>query len=295
MNALVRVLVTPAELLYRGINRLRRALYRAGVLRAKRLPKPVISVGNIAAGGAGKTPAVIAIGRFLLDRGLRVAVLTRGYGRSGAGGIVTSLDATKYGDEPTLIKKHLREADVIVGSNRYINGLQVRCDVYLLDDGFQHLQLHRDLDVVIDVHDSWFQREGRSALRDADIVIPRRLRLQVPAMLRGKPLYAFSGLANNEQFFDSLRAAGLTLVGTRGFADHHSYSAADVAEIRRTSRSLGAQAIVTTEKDAVKLAGDAIMPDAAESGRLDGDAIVALAATFEVEPDVLERILAAIR
>src|SRR6185503_20070004 len=79
------LLLKPLELLWRGVNRARRALYRAGILKAKRLPRPVISVGSIAAGGAGKTPATIAIARFLRSRGYKVAVLTRGYGRAGAG------------------------------------------------------------------------------------------------------------------------------------------------------------------------------------------------------------------
>lgn len=296
MNALLRVLAKPPELLYRGINRVRRSLYRAGVLRAKRLPKPVISVGNIAAGGAGKTPAVITIARFLVARGLRVAVLTRGYARSGGGGIVTSLDVTKYGDEPVLIKMAVPDAQVIVGANRYENGLSIDCDLFILDDGFQHLQLHRDFDVVIDVHDAWFHREGRSALRHADAVIPRRLRLAVPPALRGKRVYAFAGLANNDRFFADSRAEGLTLAGTRGFADHHPYTAGDVAAIRAAARRAAAEAIVTTEKDAVKLAGDAIMAGAAtESAVAGGDAIVAIPAAFEVKPDVLARILAVIR
>src|SRR5205085_7990955 len=103
--AVVIVLLKPAELLYRGINRLRRALYRQGILKAKRLPRPVISVGNIAIGGAGKTPAVIAVARFLAARGNKVCVLTRGYGRPGEGGRVEALDAARYGDEPVVIKK----------------------------------------------------------------------------------------------------------------------------------------------------------------------------------------------
>lgn len=272
MNPLVKA----AELLYRGVNRVRRALYRAGVLRAKRLPKPVISVGNIAAGGAGKTPAVIAIGRALLDRGYRVCILTRGYGREGAGGRVETLDAARYGDEPVLIKKHLDNTDVIVGSNRHKNGSLINCDVYLLDDGFQHLQLHRDLDVVIDVPDAVFHREGRSALRDADIVIPRRLRLEIPPAVRGKRLFAFAGLANNRQFFDALP----NVAGTRGFPDHHRYTAGDLEAIREAARDAGAESIVTTEKDAVKIADGAIIP---------------IPAVFELEPAVIDRIAAAIR
>lgn len=246
------------ELPYRGLNRVRRALYRAGVLRAKRLPKPVISVGNVSAGGAGKTPTVIAIARYLAGRGLRVAVLTRGYGREGAGGRVTELDAQKYGDEPVLIKR-AANVDVIVGSNRYENGLAVTADVYLLDDGFQHLQLHRDLDVVIDHPNARFLREGPGALRHADIVIPRRLKLSVPRL--EQPAFAFAGLADNEQFFDALRARGVELMGTRGFRDHHRYTQGDIDEIKRAAEG---HPIVTTEKDAVKIADDAIIPIPAE-------------------------------
>ena len=91
-------LLKPVELLYRGVNRLRRALYRRGVLRARRLPAPVISVGGIAVGGSGKTPAVMAIAAALVARGLRPAVLSRGYGRAGEGGAVTSLDPDRFGD-----------------------------------------------------------------------------------------------------------------------------------------------------------------------------------------------------
>src|SRR2546423_1108756 len=133
----VTILLKPFELLWRGVNRFRRALYRRGVLKAKRLPKPVISVGSITAGGAGKTPATIAIGEYLIARGWRVAVLTRGYKRSGAGGRVTEPDAAKFGDEPGLLT---RIGDVIVWSNRYEKGVQVKLDGYFLDDGFQPLR-----------------------------------------------------------------------------------------------------------------------------------------------------------
>ncbi len=268
-------LLKPVELLYRGVNRARRALYRAGILRAKRLPKPVISIGNVSMGGAGKTPTVIAIAQFLIERGHRVAVLTRGYGRSGEGGEVTELDPERFGDEPVLIKKSAPNAIVFVGSNRYDNGIQINCDVYLLDDGFQHLQLHRDLDVVIDTPPAGWRREGPSALRDADMVIPRRLRTLVPPGITRA--FAFSGLANNDQFFDSLRAAGVELAGARSFPDHYRYTATDVEAIKHAARNAGAATIVTTEKDAVKLR--------------DG-AIIAVPSRMEIEADVLERIAA---
>jgi tetraacyldisaccharide-1-P 4'-kinase/lauroyl/myristoyl acyltransferase len=268
----VSVLLKPIELLYRGVNRTRRSLYRAGVLKAKRLHRPVISIGNLAAGGAGKTPAVIAVCRFLSSRGLRVAVLTRGYGRADDSytGIVASNDAEKYGDEPVLIKRSTN-ASVLVGSNRYENAREFDCDVFVLDDGFQHLELHRDFDLVVDAP-ARFYREGRSALRDADAVVPRKLRLNIPDALRGKPLFAFAGLADNEQFFSSLRDSGLELAGTRGFRDHHRYTSADLERLRRDANGA---TLVTTEKDAVKIN--------------DAD-IVAIGAEFVMPDDVLEKI-----
>ena len=266
-------LLKPAELLYRGVNRARRALYRRGVLKTRRLERPVISIGNIAAGGTGKTPAVIAVCRELAARGLRVAVLTRGYGRvdAAASGLVQDVN---HGDEPYLIKSSTN-CDVIVGTNRYVKAREYLrgndCDVFVLDDGFQHLRLHRDLDVVLDAP-ARFYREGRSALSHAGVVIPRRLRTVVPDELRGRRVFAFAGLADNEQFFQSLRE--LEVVGTRGFRDHHRYTAADLDALRRAAK--GAR-LVTTEKDAVKI---------------DASDVTAIPAVFEIDAAVLERIAA---
>lgn len=266
-----------AELLYRAINRLRRFLYRLGVLRSKRLPVPVVSIGNRSVGGSGKTPATIAIAQALQAHGLRVAVLTRGYGRRGEEqGPVTSLDTERFGDEPVLIKS--KNIDVIVGRNRYENGLRYSADVFLLDDGFQHLQLHRDCDVVIEAP-ARFYREGRSALRDADIVLERKIRAVNGDAVRGKRVFAFSGLANNAQFFETLRNLGAEVAGTAEFSDHHSYTLAELRAIRNAAR--GAELIVTTEKDAVKI-GPA-------------DDMMALRIEMEIGNEVIEQILERIR
>ena len=263
-----------AELLYRGVNRVRRALYRAGLLKPKRLPVPVISIGAIAAGGSGKTPAVIAIAGALAQRGLRVGVLTRGYRRAGEGGVIDTLDPDRFGDEPVLIKKRQPSVEVIVGVNRYDNAIRKSVDVFVLDDGYQHLQLYRDLDVVID-SPGGFLREGRSALRYAGMVLRRDIRPIVPEGLRGKRIFAFAGLADNRQFFGSL---GLNLVGTRSFPDHHRYAASDLDEIKGLARAAEADAIVTTEKDAVKISDPQI---------------IAIPADFMIDPASLERIVAA--
>ncbi|MFY9825962.1 MAG: tetraacyldisaccharide 4'-kinase [Thermoanaerobaculia bacterium] len=149
---------SPWQLLYGGIHRLRRRWYRQ---RAHRLPRPVISVGNLHWGGSGKTPLVAAIAAHLRDRGLAVCILTRGYGSRGRGVRVVSagqgplLDARTAGDEPALLAAELPGVAVVVGPDRYTAGLEAlrrldpAPDLFLLDDGFSHLALARDLDLVV--------------------------------------------------------------------------------------------------------------------------------------------------
>ena len=281
MNALT----APAQAIYLAINRARRSLYGRGILRSRQLPRPVVSIGNLSAGGAGTTPAVIALATELVNRGAGVAVLTRGYGRSGKGaGLVDCLDADRYGDEPVLIKKRVHNVDVIVGAKRYENAVRYlrdhSCDLFLLDDGFQHLQLARDLDIVIDAAGAAFYREGRSALRDADIVVPRRITLAVPPSVRGRKAFAFAGLASTEQFFQSLRDAGVDVCATMTFPDHHRYLPADIQAVDDAAAASGAEVIVTTEKDAVKL---------------DRHDIIAIPADFVFDPSVIDRVAALLR
>ena len=269
-----------AQAAYLAVNRLRRNLYRRGVLRSRRLPRPVVSIGNLSTGGAGKTPAVIAICNELSRRGARVAVLTRGYGRTDTAGdgLLDSLDAARFGDEPVLIKKRTVNTDVIVGANRYENAIRYlgnnSCDLFVLDDGFQHLQIERDLDIVILGGERQFQREGRSALADADIVVERRIRILIPPAAAGKSVFAFAGLADPNQFFEQLRAAGLDVRGTMSFPDHHRYLPHDLQRIDDAAASSAADLVVTTEKDAVKLERRDIIPIPAE---------------FVFEPAVIER------
>lgn len=271
MNSLLK----PLELAYRAVAGLRRGLYRRGTLRPRRLPRPVISVGNIAFGGTGKTPTVIAIAVQMVRAGARVAVLSRGYGRrSHEMAVVAGQDPDRYGDEPVLISRAVPQAVVAVGADRFqLGNLVLRereCDVFLLDDGFQHLPLHRDLDVVIDDRGAALLRESRSALSDADIVLVRNgsgeftLQLQPsavvidgqqrsPESLRGARLLVFSALAENEQFFEVCRSLGADLVGTRSFPDHHRYSSSEIERLRAEARRSGAM-LLTTEKDQVKTA-----------------------------------------
>jgi tetraacyldisaccharide 4'-kinase len=278
----VNPLLRAAEAVYMSVNGARRWLYRQGMLQGRRLPRPVVSIGNITAGGAGKTPAVIALANALTARGIRPAVLTRGYGRpSDEAGVVRAADPDRYGDEPVLIKMNTNNVDVIVGKKRYENATEYlrenSCDIFILDDGFQHLQLHRDLDIVIDAPGS-FHRERRSALRHAGIVISRRLTIRIPKEAAGRPLFAFAGLASPQQFFDSLRASPLVdLRGTLSFPDHHRYTPADLERVRQAAQRAGAEVIVTTEKDAVKTGS--------------GD-IIAIPAEFTLDREVVEQVAA---
>lgn len=276
-------ILKPAELLYQTINGMRRWLYRRGAIGPRRLPRPVVSIGNLSVGGSGKTPLTIRVVGILTDQGLRVAVLTRGYRRTGKDdwAVVDSADAARFGDEPVLLARRLPESSVVVGADRYLSGMAfletADCDVFVLDDGFQHLQLHRDLDIVIDDRGARWNRESKRALADADICITRVDSLQDAARdgwflgavepaavrqrgqrrplgeIRGVRCVAMAGLARNERFFAMLEKVGAVIVKTWSFPDHHDYSAADLEAVEDSRLSSGAELIVTTEKDAVKL------------------------------------------
>jgi tetraacyldisaccharide 4'-kinase len=162
----------------------RNALYDRGIFKARKLARPVVSVGNISVGGSGKTPFVIALGELLKERGIAFDVLSRGYGRRGSKITVVDPQGTpeQFGDEPLLIARKL-QVPVIVGADRYQAGLLAEqkfpSKLHILDDGFQHRRLHRDFDIVMlpaaDLTDTLLPagrlREPVSALRRADAVV----------------------------------------------------------------------------------------------------------------------------
>jgi tetraacyldisaccharide 4'-kinase len=280
------------------------ALRAAGVLSVKKLQWPVISVGSLSAGGAGKTPVVIALAELLKARGWHVDVLTRGYGRDSsderlkdfAAQVVPDLDdaASRFGDEPTLVARRTG-VPVWVGANRFAAGEVAEQEshshnqqksLHLLDDGFQHRQLARTLDMVLvteeDLHDALLPagnlREPLSSLRRADIVVlrePERARIEarVRALIRPDALLwtvrrelrlpnetnpgprplAFCAIARPDGFFAMLAQAGCQLVDTLAFPDHHSYDMVDVDRLASIATERHATGFLTTEKDAVKL------------------------------------------
>jgi len=274
--------VNPLSSLYGAIVRARNDLYDRGALKIRRLKGPVVSIGNIAVGGSGKTPFLIVLGELLKERGVPFDVLSRGYGRATKGVALVDPEGLPrdFGDEPLLIAHKLR-VPVIVGEDRYAAGQfaeqKFGPQLHLLDDGFQHRRLARDFDIVLltpsDAQDSLLPtgrlREPLSSLSRADAVvltndascqglpITRQLvwkvrRGIVPPQTDGS-CFAFCGIARPENFFDQLRAAGVTLAATRSFRDHHAYTDSDVRQLLALRAQHGAVAFVTTEKDAVNL------------------------------------------
>lgn len=265
-----------------SVNRIRRSLYHRGVLRSRRLPRPVVSVGNLSMGGSGKTPAIVKLARLLTAAGYRPAILSRGYRRRSPlrWEIVRSDDVSRYGDEPVMMARALPGLPIVVGADRFRSGSdflqQQDCDLFLLDDGFQHIQLERDCDILILTPSRGLLREGLDTAKDADIVLLRGERLpgdleaaafevrlepaafringerEPVANLGGRRIVAFAGLADNQQFFQALRDLGFDIAETVEFRDHHRYSERHLEHLSHVARDHHAT-LVTTEKDWVKI------------------------------------------
>jgi len=280
-----RVLAAPASTLFTALVAARNALYDAGRLRQRRLRRPVISVGNLSVGGAGKTPLVILLAELLRQRGVRADVLSRGYGRRSSGVLVVDSggSAARFGDEPLLMARRLPDVPVLVGERRYQAGLEAerrwQTDVHLLDDGFQHRQLARDFDIVLlsrrDLEDRLLPagrlREPLSALARADAVVwsePEdvpalpvsmpvwrvRRRVEIPQPSPARP-FVFCAIGGPQRFLQDLASDGVHVAGQHWFRDHHAYTDADVQRLCQEASSAGADGFLTTEKDAVKLEG----------------------------------------
>lgn len=263
-----------------GIVRARGALYDRGLLRVDRAERPVISVGNIAAGGTGKTPFTILLANRLHARGERVAVLSRGYGATSPSASAVVVDpktsrAEEVGDEPILIARKT-SAQVVVtkkridGARRAIEG---GATILLLDDGFQHRRLARDLDIVLlDASDPYRGgllphgrlREPPAALARANLIaiigdpqlaipdLPERpvLRVEVEARpaiaLQGRRVALIAAIGRPERFEHTVRALGANIVSTRYFRDHRRF---DPEPAIAEARAKNAELILTTEKD----------------------------------------------
>ena len=293
----------------------------------KRLPFKVISIGNLTMGGTGKTPAAIAVAGEALRRGYQPVILTRGYrGRAkgpcfvtkGAGPLLTAREA---GDEPLLMAEKTEGVPIVKGGNRYEAGIFALRELrgpgekgdeapgppllFILDDGFQHVGLFRDKDIVlVDATNPFGNglllplgrlREPAKALGRADIIVLtklervagekdrkpaaliREIRMRNPetpvfsarhvpaslglvsgeklpfSLVAGKRLFGFCALGSPDSFKATIQSLDAELAGFRAFRDHYRYTPADIASIRSAAEQSGAEWIVTTEKDIIKL------------------------------------------
>lgn len=292
---------------------IRAAFYKKGLLRKQRLPVPVISVGNLTLGGTGKTPMTIYLAKLL--RAHAPAIVSRGYGGRAkervnvvADGSGIYLDAVTAGDEPFYMAENLPGVPVVTSRRRLdggryaVDSLQAR--TVILDDGFQHQALERDLDLVLFKVDSFLgnnrvfpggdMREPLMALRRADAfvltcvndtnqeraqAIKRALLKKFPqipvftaeyhpiclvtpnkkeiglAEAKRMAFFGFCGLAQPASFQRSLESAGVQTVGFQVFRDHCRYFKPELEFLKKRIAGCSANALVTTEKDMVKLAG----------------------------------------
>lgn len=279
--------------LYAAAARRRREWYAARPDVRRRLRHPVISIGNIAAGGRGKTPLAATVARILLELGERPAILSRGYGRQEPqdGAVVVRdahairADLARSGDEPFMLARQLPGAIVISSPDRYLAGRiaehHLGATVHLLDDGFQHFLIDRDLDIVLvareDLEDGVTFPAGRlreppDVLLAADaIVVTDDVEVPDPIVpvfraprVMGEPVFdppgapaprrvfALAGIADPRALLASL-GRSWQVAAVKRFADHHPYSRRDVDGIFSAARAAGAAAVLTTEKDYVRL------------------------------------------
>ena len=202
LSLLMNRSLTPLATLYGAGARLRRAAYQHGWLKSRRLSRPVISVGNLTVGGSGKTPLVAEVAEVLLRSGCKPAILTRGYRRERGDELIAlkpgpqrNPDARATGDEPALLARTLPQVPIVICADRFHAGQVAEVcfdiDVHILDDGFQHLALAREVDIVaIDVTQDVLRgavlpagrlREPAAALAQADIIILTRTEIEDPA------------------------------------------------------------------------------------------------------------------
>jgi tetraacyldisaccharide 4'-kinase len=312
------IILAPLGALYSVAMRMRRALYQQGTFKVHQINAPVISVGNITTGGTGKTPLVEWVARSVANEGRRVCILTRGYGRADvkkrvivSNGEQILSDAREGGDEPLQLAEALQgkaavisDADRAAAARYALENLQ--SEVFILDDGFQHLRIARNLDlVVVDATNPWGGekllprgrlREPLRELGRADCIILTRseqsrdidsLRRQAerlsggrpvllsrmrtrslrpldqisnsnlsethPSSLISHPFAALCAIGNPSAFFKHIERDGYLLNYAQAFPDHHIYTQKDVDEFVMKARRAGAQALMTTAKDEVKL------------------------------------------
>jgi len=302
----LRWILLPLGVLHLIVIQLRHIAFRFGFFKRRSLPVPVLSVGNIQAGGTGKTPFVILLLQQLQESGLRVGILSRGYGRQSEKLLTftTSSEqqptAKSAGDEPMEIWPHIKHGGMGIGADRYEAGVALlevcQLDCVLLDDGLQHQRLGRDLDICLIDVSRWqfhpfllpfsYLRDVKNKLRDVDYIVlnkweaqPQKL-ARIESELASYPAHVktaqfgfagisdlhgekikektkrvgmMCGIANPQYFANMLTGAGYEIVWQKHFADHHSYTHSELLDALEFSKAAGAERLLITEKDAVKI------------------------------------------
>ncbi|MFQ5901699.1 MAG: tetraacyldisaccharide 4'-kinase [Thermodesulfobacteriota bacterium] len=294
------------SLLYGAVVRIRFLLYKSSIFPSNRLPCKVVSIGNISTGGTGKTPMTLYLSKVMGKMGYRVAVLSRGYKSKREKAVTILSDGESLffgpeecGDEPCLIASKLKGIPVLTGRDRYLSGKlaweKFKVDMVILDDGFQHLRLKRDIDIVLVTPDilngknyllpRGHLREPLQAIERADIVMVRdgdkefnfpfdkpvftfrykpvslinlrEERKEGIGSIKGKTVLALCGIASPDAFFTTLDGLGAIISERLIYADHYHYTPQDIRKIEEVSK--GVDMVVTTEKDGINLQG--IIPE----------------------------------
>ena len=313
------------SLIYEQLVNLKLTMYRWGWAKKERLGCYVISLGNVTVGGTGKTPTAQHLAREISDMGYRVAILNRGYRAKWRGevGIVSDghtlkMDAETAGDEAFMLAKHLPNVPVLIGAQRAVTGRYAiehfGAEVAILDDGYQHWQLERDMDILlvdaVNVFGNGYLlprgtlREPLSHIDRADVCLMTKVDQAAPGAIahiwetfrsynqdglilesihqprqfvrlsdwyediaaggvpvtemEGKKVLAVSAIGNPASFEQTLADLGIEMVESMRYPDHHDYGERDMAEVLYRAETLGVEAIVITEKDAVKVPGDVV-------------------------------------
>jgi tetraacyldisaccharide 4'-kinase len=293
----MKILLFGYSLLSRTVSAVKSLLYLTHVRKPLKAPLPVISVGNISLGGSGKTPLCMELVMYLRSMGFKPAYISRGYrgnwekkGGIVSDGIRIQGKCEDAGDEPYMVSKNLPGTGVFVGKNRLLSCQKAKSlgfDIAVLDDGFQHRRLHRDLDIVL--FDSRHQpglREGLSSLKRADILLTaknsetkskknKRALPAIPAYeyevimkglwrmdgeeirpardIKKKDILAFCAIAGPARFFDLLEKEDFSVSFLFQFPDHHPYPERTLKKILRKCEEIRPGTVITTEKDAVKI------------------------------------------
>lgn len=311
------ILLSPFSLLYGAVVKTRRTLYEKGYFESVDLGVKTISIGNITVGGTGKTPLVAFIANTLTEKGEKVCILTRGYGRENPKERVLVSDGERIlagawdaGDEPFELARNLQgKAIIIADAKRAEAGKwateEFGITTFILDDGFQHLRVKRNLDIVLldatnpfgnsKLLPAGLLRESLQSLKRADAIVITRTNLvgdlseiknkvskinpncqifisknQFTKLIKLKEFlsekrsnpkskiqnlnsFAFCALGNPDNFFEQIRREKFNLVSTKSFSDHHIYTQSEIRNLEKEAIKVGAEVLLTTAKDAVKL------------------------------------------